>query len=279
MKFEKVRKVFTAEVKAAASGVTDYDITATVSTSTVDRQGDVIVPTGIDLANYKRNPVILWAHNYFALPVGKCIGISVNDDKVSMRIKWAAHEFAQTVKTMYADGFLSAFSVGFMPREVTEMTGNGRAGYDYEACELLEVSGVPVPANPEALVEGRAAELFVKALQGPAPMATPPTAPAAPEAPIDEARKAAQDAADAAAAQPPLDVPPLRIVPVLGFKDIDQYADALSMLKENRVVTGRHLRALNETVVALQAAVKALDEIKSVAVKDEHTDGVTIHLI
>jgi hypothetical protein len=52
---------------------------------------------------------------------------------------------------MLAGGFLNATSVGFQPVEWTYNEDHG--GYDFIRNELLEHSVVPVPANPEALMQ------------------------------------------------------------------------------------------------------------------------------
>ena len=39
------------------------------STSDIDRDDEVIEVTGWDLKNFKKNPVIMWAHNYSNPPI------------------------------------------------------------------------------------------------------------------------------------------------------------------------------------------------------------------
>ncbi len=41
-----------------------------ISNERVDRDGDIIVQEGIDLKNFRANPVVLWGHDGFAPPVG-----------------------------------------------------------------------------------------------------------------------------------------------------------------------------------------------------------------
>jgi hypothetical protein len=65
------------------------------------------------------------------------------------------YPFAETVRRMVAGGFLSAASVGFKPLKY--MYNEERRGVDIEESELLEWSIVPVPANPECLVQLSAA--------------------------------------------------------------------------------------------------------------------------
>jgi len=129
-----------AETKAATDSGT-FEVV--VSTSDRDRQGDIVMQDGWVLDNYKSNPVVLWAHDYWQLPVGVCDEIKVIDGKLVAKGRFAEHEFAQEVRKLHEAGMLPATSVGFIPLE-TEGNVILRA-------ELLEFSFVPVPANPMAL--------------------------------------------------------------------------------------------------------------------------------
>jgi len=116
------------------------------STSSIDRQGDSIDQSGWELKNFMGNPVILWAHRYDELPLGKVIQLSVTESGLEAEIVFADEESnpkAQQVKKLVDDGILNAVSVGFIPKE--------RNGNVITRAELLEISIVPVPANQDAL--------------------------------------------------------------------------------------------------------------------------------
>jgi len=86
--------------------------------------------------------------------VGKAIRTWVEKGKLLMRIRFAVEEydFARTVFNLYKEGFLRAFSVGFVPGEYSdERDDAGRWIRKYKSAELLEVSAVTVPANQDAL--------------------------------------------------------------------------------------------------------------------------------
>lgn len=125
------------------------------STPATDRVGDVIEQTGWDVRNYKRNPVVLYAHDYSALPVGRTESITLRDGSLIFRVRFASHARAKEVETMYREGFLSAVSVGFRALETER--NKGADGYRIKRAELLELSCVPVPCNAEALIAGKAA--------------------------------------------------------------------------------------------------------------------------
>lgn len=127
-------------------------LTAMVSTDSVDRDGDVLVPAGWELENYRKNPVVLWAHDYGRLPIAKTLAIEPWEHGLMAMVQFAEHAFAQDVFQLYVGGFLRAFSVGFMPKEWAPRPGEGLRGYLITKAELLEFSAVPVPANQDALV-------------------------------------------------------------------------------------------------------------------------------
>jgi uncharacterized protein len=155
-----VQKVTKGETSQIDIG--ERTLVAVVSDDSVDRYGDIIEAAGWDLTNFKNNPVIPWAHatgGFFTaaeLPVGKAEDVWVEGNKLYAKIKFADHAKAEDVWNLYKDGFLRAFSVGFLPKKYEAMyEGEGREahfiGYRFQESELLEISAVPVPANPNAL--------------------------------------------------------------------------------------------------------------------------------
>lgn len=115
------------------------------STPTPDRDGDVIVPGGIDVKNFMRNPVLLWSHDPYQLPIGKITNLSITGEGLIFDAEFASDisDMAKSVRDMFAGGFLNAFSIGFIPHE--------RDREKITKCELVEISAVNIPANPEAL--------------------------------------------------------------------------------------------------------------------------------
>lgn len=120
-----------------------------ISTAGVDRDNDTIAAGGWQLDNYRKNPVVLWAHDYTCLPVAKAIQVGVENDQLVATAEFADHDFANAVLRLLDGGFLRATSVGFRP--ISYSINEERRGYDFQTQELLEFSVVPVPANAEAL--------------------------------------------------------------------------------------------------------------------------------
>jgi HK97 family phage prohead protease len=141
------------EVKAAGDS---RQISFVISTAAVDRQGDTISVAGWRLENFLKNPVVLFAHRYDQLPVARAISVSMTPTALKAVAEFPAkglYALADTVYEMLKGGFLRATSVGFRP--VKSARNEERPGYalDFIEQELLEFSVVPVPCNPEALME------------------------------------------------------------------------------------------------------------------------------
>ena len=43
-----------------------------ISTEDTDRSGEIVKQSGWELKNYKNNPIVLWGHDYYSLPIGVC---------------------------------------------------------------------------------------------------------------------------------------------------------------------------------------------------------------
>lgn len=129
---------------------------AVFSTSDEDRHGD-IVKQEWDLKFFRKNPVFLDSHNYDSIEyiIGKVLNIK-SDGKLEGDIKF----FTDNPKGLLAkqaaeQGFLNTTSVGFLPKEFDDK------GIILKS-ELLEISGVSVPANPRALLEKKDAEEVIE---------------------------------------------------------------------------------------------------------------------
>ena len=130
-----------------------------ISTMTPDRDRDVVMPSGCQLDAYLKNPVVLWAHDYRNPPIGKALSITVESNRLVAEADFADAEtypFADTIYRLLSKGFLRATSIGFRP--IKYAINEERRGYDFEECELLEFSVVPVPANAEALAIAASAD-------------------------------------------------------------------------------------------------------------------------
>ena len=148
----------------AGDGITKF--TATITTSSIDRDGEVVVPGGMNSKQFEQNPVLLYAHDP-AKPIGKMTalrrGESVIDADFALVPRPESHEgewFPDTVGALMRFGALKGVSIGFAPmaggmRQATkgdkDKYGVGVARV-YSKWNLMEVSVVSVPANQDALI-------------------------------------------------------------------------------------------------------------------------------
>lgn len=137
--------------RAEEPEATDGPILFTASTEDYVRDGMAVSHDAWDLTNFKRNPLFLWAHDYWGdrPPIGKVDARIDKDAKALMALVTfdLSDPFAADIHRKYREGFLNAVSVGF---NIIEMDEPSRK---VTKAELLELSGVPVPADPKALAE------------------------------------------------------------------------------------------------------------------------------
>lgn len=147
------------------------------SDETLDRDGDIVSIDGWDVANYLKNPVVIYGHNYHDLPIGKAtVIVDKRARQLLFDVKFPAieelssdpanpSEHALKIDAIYnmaKAGILNTVSVGFRGLE-SEPTGTGRM---FRRQELMEVSIVPVPANPNAVAVLRAAGAIETVIKG-----------------------------------------------------------------------------------------------------------------
>jgi len=120
------------------------------SDDSLDRHGDRVNPKGWNLKNFKKNPVILLNHNYWDLPIAKALNVKVDDNKLLFDIQFSkTYDVAVKVFNLIKEKIVNATSVGFIVLKWGEAGGQ----YTIEEQELLELSFVTVPANPNALTQ------------------------------------------------------------------------------------------------------------------------------
>lgn len=140
-------------------GEEDRTVTAVISTGTVDREEEVLLPRGGSFDTYLKNPVVLWAHQYDEAPIARTLWIKSGNKKVTAKAQFAETPRAEEIYQLFKGGYLNAFSIGFLPTkshepkpdEIQKRPEWANARRIYDEWELLEFSAVPVPANPEAL--------------------------------------------------------------------------------------------------------------------------------
>lgn len=117
------------------------------SSENEDRHGDKVYQN-FELERFLKNPVILNSHKSGDIEnvIGKAEDVKIVDRKLQGKIKFAIDQNpkAKLAFDMVKAGFINATSIGFIPKQF-DNEGN------ILLSELLEVSLVAVPANPDAL--------------------------------------------------------------------------------------------------------------------------------
>ena len=179
---EGFRGTHHAPADAAASGIGDNSCNPCLdfisSDATLDRYGEIISAAGWELESYQRNPVFQNAHQYgdIIFTIGRALITEIRSSPAAppllgeragvrassptphlfQRIQFAAdvNPMAKIAYGLYSGKFLSAVSVGFIPVAWENGTKDTPYRRKYIAQELLEVSAVAIPANPNALALG-----------------------------------------------------------------------------------------------------------------------------
>jgi len=138
--------------------------TARITTDSLDRDNEVVMPNGVDTRSFDRSGAVFWNHDYDK-PVASRVGISKNDSFIEAKARFMKRP--DDYQGEFFPDFVRAFvnqvphvgvSVGFRPllgRSPTakdiEVFGKD-VGYIHTHIELLEYSIAPVQSNPGALV-------------------------------------------------------------------------------------------------------------------------------
>jgi hypothetical protein len=155
----------------AVPGVPDPSATLDFISSdeTLDRYGEIISAAGWKLDNYIRNPVFQNAHQYgnIIFTLGRALITEVRQvagrQALFQRIQFAvnANPMSRIAHRLYSDGYLHTVSVGFIPIRWEDGPQSSSSSFSSSSSvpfrrrfleqELLEVSAVSIPANPNAL--------------------------------------------------------------------------------------------------------------------------------
>jgi HK97 family phage prohead protease len=128
------------------------------SDESLDRYNEVISATGWKLDNYRRNPVFQNAHQTGDImhTLGRATATEVRGGKLVQTIEFACdvNPMARIAYGLYKGQFLRAVSVGFVPLRWENGTDKSAYARKFVEQELMEVSAVAIPANPNALALG-----------------------------------------------------------------------------------------------------------------------------
>lgn len=142
-----------------------------ITTPRLDRDGEILIPDGAILDDFRQSPSVLFGHQYDRLPVGKDVWIKPVKKGILAKTVYATHQFAEDDFQCVKGGFLNSNSVGFIPLDrVTQSDTRFKDVVDrlekeygvpreeaqaakaiYTKWLLLEHSDVPVASNTQSL--------------------------------------------------------------------------------------------------------------------------------
>lgn len=156
------RALLSTEMRLAGVPGDDRAMDVIASTDALDAHGTVLDQASWKLDRFRANPVVLYAHNQRDLPVGFAENVRVEDGALRARLRFvtaAANPLAEQVWQLVQQKALRAVSVGFFAGDMKTQKRGGREIAVLTDNELLEISVVPVPSNPEAVAKMRARAL------------------------------------------------------------------------------------------------------------------------
>lgn len=157
---EKIQKLFQIELKSVDEESRTVEFC--FSDNSVDRYGEIVDQATWDVKNYSKNPVILWGHDPSRAEnvIGQGGNIRLNQaGKSFITAQFDDDEHSDLIFRKIVKGILRTVSAGFIPHTLE---------YDDDTPilkdnELLEVSVVAIPANPNAIaLDYKAGELKTK---------------------------------------------------------------------------------------------------------------------
>ncbi len=133
-------------------------ITALASNDALDRHGEIILPSAFTkyLPRYLANPVFIASHCHRLADgrspvIGSAAKAWVDKAGLWVVMKFAETELGEEYWQLYRTKHQRALSVGFIPHEYEYREVEGVQRQVFTVVELLEISAVAVPSNPEAL--------------------------------------------------------------------------------------------------------------------------------
>jgi HK97 family phage prohead protease len=170
-----LQKTCNATFKAIGDGITKF--TAIITTHAIDRDQDVVIPSGMNSKEYEANPVLLYSHDPNK-PIGKMVMMRRGESSIDADFVLAprpdTHEgewLPDTVGALMKFGALKGVSIGYMPVDGGMRSANKADASKYgdgvkrvySKWKLLEVSVVSIPSNQEALINAVSKGIVSKA--------------------------------------------------------------------------------------------------------------------
>src|SRR6476620_7299393 len=113
----------------------------------IDRHGDIVEASGVELKHFRTNPIALLNHNTDKM-LGTWSNVRAEGGKLKGTLTLAPTVLGEYVRANIDAGVLKAASIGFVPLEFEPMPGGGLR---FKRVELLETSVVSIPSSRGSL--------------------------------------------------------------------------------------------------------------------------------
>lgn len=145
-----------------------------ITTDSVDRDREVVLPRSLNFDQFRKNPVVPYSHDYSKPPVGRCqwVTMTTTAEGEGWKAKTrytprpvshpeAAEWFPDTIWQFVREGDMRGKSIGFIPRNLRTPTSSEilarpdwkNAARLIDGATVLEYSPCTLQANPDALVQ------------------------------------------------------------------------------------------------------------------------------
>jgi phage head maturation protease len=136
-----------------------------ITTDSVDHEKEVVLPDGLNLGSYRKNPIVLYSHDA-EKPIGKSLWIKGTLNGLKAKTLYATRPdnfegdfLPDLVFALVQQSILKGRSIGFIPLVIDSPTPEQiKARPDWEGAnviisksELFEYSIVSIPCNEDAL--------------------------------------------------------------------------------------------------------------------------------
>lgn len=143
---EKMEQVLVSEIR----GSENKTLQCYIVTAGINRGGRKIDPRGGKFEDYFKSPVVLAFHDDTKV-IGRCIDLKVETGGILATFEFNHTQLACDIFRLYKEGFLTSWSVGFLPLEMNSGKEGGKEVLHVTSWLLLEVSAVSVPMDADAV--------------------------------------------------------------------------------------------------------------------------------
>ncbi|MCU7497211.1 MAG: hypothetical protein HF314_16500 [Ignavibacteria bacterium] len=143
---EKMKQVLVSEMRASENKT----LQCYIVTAGINRGGRRIDPEGGRFEDYFKSPVVLAFHDDTKI-IARCVELSVESGGILATFEFNHTQLAGDIFRLYQEGFLTSWSIGFLPLEMKTDKEGGKEILHITSWILLEVSAVSVPMDADAI--------------------------------------------------------------------------------------------------------------------------------